>query len=45
MCSRTGVPQYTKLGKMESELVYMAGQSFLFLASVFVFTWSYMILS
>ena len=45
MCARAGVPQYTtlKLGRMETELVYMVGQSFLFLAGVFAFTWSYMI--
>jgi hypothetical protein len=45
MCARAGVPQYTtlKLGGMNTELVYMAGQSFLFLAGVFAFTWSYMI--
>ena len=45
MCARAGVPQYTtlKLGGMQTELVYMAGQSFLFLAGVFAFTWSYMI--
>jgi hypothetical protein len=44
MCVRAGVPQYTtlKLGRMETELVYMVGQSFLFLAGVFAFTWSYM---
>ena len=29
--------------RMETELVYMVGQSFLFLAGVFAFTWSYMI--
>ena len=45
MCARAGVPQYTTLflGDMKTELVYMVGQSFLFLAGVFAFTWSYMI--
>lgn len=45
MCARAGVPQYTtlKLGAMKTEFVYMVGQSFLFLAGVFAFTWSYMI--
>lgn len=45
MCARAGVPQYTTLflGDMKTERVYMVGQSFLFLAGVFAFTWSYMI--
>jgi hypothetical protein len=45
MCARAGVPHYTtlKLGGMKSHRVYNVGQSFLFLAALFAFTWSYMI--
>lgn len=45
MCTRAGVPQYTTiyLGEMKTEFLYNVGQSFLFLAGLFAFTWSYMI--
>lgn len=45
MCTRAGVPQYTTiyLGQMKTEFLYNVGQSFLFLAGLFAFTWSYMI--
>jgi len=45
MCARAGVPQYTtlKLGGMKTDFVYDIGQSFLFLAALFAFTWGYTI--
>lgn len=44
-CSRSGVPQYTTLllGRMKSHDAYNMGQNFLFLAALFAFTWSYLI--
>jgi len=46
MCSRAGVPQYTTLrvGRVRPHRVYNIGQCFLFLAALFAFTWSFMVL-